>query len=88
MKLKTVEKICKSAGVVAFIAMILLSVACFVVAFFQDPYIDYHNSYFRFDEKNERIEIVDGYVMDEGHSYEWVETPNGYDLIIHFVKGE
>lgn len=74
--------------VVAIIALSVSMVVCFVGSFFQDPYISYHNSNFRFDEKNRKIEIADGYVMDEGHSYEWVETESGYDLVIHFVKGE
>lgn len=73
---------------VAIIALLVLMVGCFVGSFFQDPYISYHNSNYNFDEKNRKIEIIDGYVMDEGHSYEWVETESGYDLVIHFVKGE
>lgn len=51
------------------------------------PYIEYRNSSFNFDTNNEKIEIIDGYTLDQGNSYEWVETEDGYDLIIHFKKG-
>ena len=51
------------------------------------PYIEYHNSSFNFDSKNEKIEIISGYTLNQGNSYEWVETEDGYDLIIHFTKG-
>lgn len=51
------------------------------------PYIEYRNSSFNFDSKNEKIEIIEDYVLNQGNSYEWVETENGYDLVLHFVKG-
>ena len=51
------------------------------------PYIEYRNSSFNFDTKNEKIEIIEDYVLNQGNSYEWVETENGYDLVLHFVKG-
>lgn len=51
------------------------------------PYIEYRNSSYNFDTKNENIEIMDGYVLNQGNSYEWVKTEDGYDLIIHFTKG-
>lgn len=50
------------------------------------PYIEYHNSCYALDHKNRHIEILNGYEMEQGNSYEWVETENGYDLIIHFAK--
>ena len=50
------------------------------------PYIAYNNSTYRFDTKNRRIEVPEGYVLNQGDSYAWVETEDGYDLIIHFVK--
>jgi hypothetical protein len=50
------------------------------------PYIEYHNSCYALDHKNRQIEILNGYEMEQGNSYEWVETENGYDLIIHFAK--
>lgn len=51
------------------------------------PFIYYHNSYLNFDNKNREIELPDGYTLNQGNSYEWVETEEGCDLIIHFVKG-
>ena len=50
------------------------------------PYIEYRNSSLNFDTKNEKIKVIDGYILNQGNSYEWVETEGGYDLIIHFVK--
>jgi uncharacterized protein YcfL len=52
------------------------------------PYIEYRNSSLNFDTKNEKIKVIDGYILNQGNSYEWVETEDGYDLIVHFVKGE
>lgn len=51
------------------------------------PYIEYRNSSYNFDTQNEKIAIIDGYALNQGNSYEWVQTENGYDLVIHFVKG-
>ena len=51
------------------------------------PYIEYRNSSYNFDSKNEKIDIIDGYYLNQGNSYEWVATDNGYDLVIHFEKG-
>jgi hypothetical protein len=51
------------------------------------PYIEYRNSSYNFDSKNEEIEVLDGYVLNQGDSYEWAETESGCDLVIHFVKG-
>jgi hypothetical protein len=51
------------------------------------PRIEYRNSSYNFDANNREITVLDGYVLDQGNSYEWVETEDGYDLIIHFEKG-
>lgn len=40
----------------------------------------------RFDEYNRTIVLDDGYVLNGGHSYDIVETEDGYDLILHFVE--
>lgn len=50
------------------------------------PRIIYQNTSYRFDEYNRTIVLDDGYVLDGGHSYDIVETENGYDLILHFVE--
>lgn len=43
------------------------------------PRIIYQNTSYRFDEYNRTI------VLDDGYSYDIVETENGYDLILHFI---
>lgn len=43
------------------------------------PRIIYQNTSYRFDEYNRTI------VLDGGHSYDIVETEDGYDLIFHFI---
>lgn len=49
------------------------------------PRIIYQNTSYRFDEYNRTIVLDDGYVLDGGHSYDIVETENGYDIIFHFI---
>lgn len=49
------------------------------------PYIEYRNSSFNYDSYNRIIKVEAGYVLNEGHSYDVIETKDGYDLIIHFV---
>lgn len=44
------------------------------------PRIIYQNTDYRFDEHNRTI------VLDDGYSYDIVETEDGYDLILHFVE--
>lgn len=44
------------------------------------PRIIYQNTSYRFDEYNRTI------VLDDGYSYDIVETEDGYDLILHFVE--
>lgn len=43
------------------------------------PRIIYQNTSYRFDEYNRTI------VLDGGHSYDIVETEDGYDLIFRFI---
>lgn len=50
------------------------------------PRIIYQNTSYRFDEYNRTIVLDDGYVLDGGHSYDIVETEDGYDLIFHFIS--
>jgi hypothetical protein len=51
------------------------------------PYIEYRNSAYNFDPYNREIPIEDGHILDEGNSYEIIETESGYDIVLHFVKG-
>ena len=52
------------------------------------PHMVYWNSGYRFDQYNRWFEVQDGYLLDEGHTFDIVETECGYDLILHFVKEE
>ena len=47
------------------------------------PRIVYQPTYWTFD--NRIIDIDDSYILDDGHSYDIVETEDGYDLILHFI---
>ena len=47
------------------------------------PRIVYQPTYWTFD--NRIIDIDDNYILDDGHSYDIVETEDGYDLILHFI---
>lgn len=49
------------------------------------PRLEYRNSSYNFDPFNREIQIEDGFILDEGHSYDVVETDSGYDVVIHFV---
>lgn len=54
----------------------------------QYPYLKYYNSCYNFDSFNREIQIEDGFVLDEGHSYDIVRTEGGYDVVLHFVPME
>lgn len=51
------------------------------------PRMEYRNSSYNLDPYNHEIPIESGYVLDEAHSYDVVETEDGYDIVFHFVKG-
>ena len=51
------------------------------------PVLRYRNSVYNMDPYNREIPVQNGYILDEGNSYEVVETDGGYDLVLHFVKG-
>lgn len=72
----------RKCGVLAFCLVVLLgTTAC------STPRIEYRNSSYNFDPYNREIPIESGYVLDEAHSYDVVETEDGYDIVLHFVKG-
>ena len=54
---------------------------------FEYPRIVYRNSTNNFDPFNRVIPVKDGFVLDEGNSYDIMETDSGYDIVIHFVEG-
>ena len=37
-------------------------------------------------EDNVRIKVKAGYVLNQGHQYDVIDTENGYDLVLHFVE--
>lgn len=49
------------------------------------PQLLYYNSSSNFDKFNRKIQIEDGFILDEGHSYDVVKTDGGYDVVLHFV---
>lgn len=51
------------------------------------PYLEYLNSGFRFDSDNQLIRLPDGYILNQGHPYDIVETDAGCDVIIHLIEG-
>lgn len=51
----------------------------------QYPCLKYRNSSYNFDPFNREIPIEDGFILDEGHSYDVVKTDDGYDVVLHFV---
>lgn len=52
------------------------------------PVVTYHNSSWNFDPDNREIAIRPGYILNQAHSYDIVETSDGYDLVIHFIKDD
>lgn len=52
------------------------------------PRLEYRNSAYNLDPYNREIAVEDGFYLDEGHTYDVVETDSGYDLVLHFVECE
>lgn len=52
------------------------------------PYLRYKNSDADGDSKDRWIEVRDGHELSEGHSWDIIETDQGYDMVLHFVKTE
>ena len=52
------------------------------------PRLEYRNSSNNLDSYNREIAVDDGFVLDEGHSYDIVDTEEGYDIVLHFVEKE
>ena len=47
------------------------------------PRVVYEPSYWEFSTV---IPMQDGYDLDQGHMYDTIDTEQGYDLVLHFVK--
>ena len=52
------------------------------------PRIEYRNSTYNVDPYNREIPIPEGYVLNEGYSFDIIETGAGYDVVLHFVESE
>lgn len=74
-----------SAGVILLLTMTACSAGRDIGTTY--PRVEYRNSSYNFDPYNREISIESGYVLDEAHSYDVVEIENGYDIVLHFVKG-
>ena len=82
----------KALGVAATLAACIAMTGCVGAGTGRDyspkyPVLRYRNSVYNMDPYNREIPVQDGYILDEGNSYEVVETDSGYDLVLHFVKG-
>lgn len=55
-------------------------------AFEEDyPYIRYQNDIWNDGTYDRHIKVPDGYIINDGHSYDVVETEDGFDIVFHFV---
>lgn len=80
----------RKRGVLAFCLVVLLGItACSAGRDISLTYpkVEYRNSSYNLDPYNREIPIESGYVLDEAHSYDVMETEDGYDIVLHFVKG-
>ena len=50
------------------------------------PYIKYQHNVWTYDNYNKIVEIQNGYILDQGHSYDIIKTEEGYDVIFHIIK--
>lgn len=82
----------KALGVAAALTACIAMAGCAGMGVGRDyspkyPVLQYRNSEYNMDPYNREIPVQNGYILDEGNSYEVVETDSGYDLVLHFVKG-
>lgn len=73
------------------ILIIAVAIAALLVGCSQTthyPYVWYLNSDLTNDNKSRKIEVRDGYELSEGHSWDIIETDQGYDLVLHFIEKE
>lgn len=71
-----------------FVASSLLLTGCEADKGSQYPYLEYINSGYNFDDQNQLIDLPEGYILNQGHSYDVVETDAGYDVIVHLIKDQ
>lgn len=75
----------RKCGVLAFCLVVLLGTTACSAG--RDISPTYPRIEYRLDPYNREIPIESEYVLDEAHSYDVVETEDGYDIVLHFVKG-
>lgn len=75
----------KLGKIFIYINLLILSLLMLTGCTEKWPRIVYQNTSYRFDEYNRTIILDDGYVLNGDHSYDIVETEDGYDLILHFI---
>ena len=83
----------KALGAAATLAACIAMTGCVGAGAWRDyshkyQLLRYRNSDYNMDPYNREIPVQDGYILNEGNSYEVVETDSGYDLVLHFVKGD
>ena len=75
------EFIKKIAVLTTLIATAMLLVGCL-----DYPYMEYQHSCWNADLCNRIVDIPEGFILNQGHAYDIVETENGCDIIFHFVS--
>lgn len=71
------------AIIIAALALLLL---CGCEETSKYPYFEYRNSASNLDTLNRKVTVQSGYSLDEGHSYDIVETESGYDITFHLRR--
>lgn len=51
-----------------------------------NPYITVQNNGWTYSSYNRDIQIDKGYIMDQSHSYDIIQTEEGIDVVIHYLK--
>lgn len=52
----------------------------------QYPCVQYSPSNYRYDRRARTIPLDDNSTLIDNHPYDIVETENGFDVILHFIK--
>lgn len=72
--------------------ILLLAIICTICSILssckESPRICYYNSMNNYDNNNITVIINEGYMLDQGHSFDKEETENGFDITFHFIKNE
>ena len=71
----------------AFLSLLLLC-GCEKAIYPVYPHFEYRNSSSSLDMLNRTVNVRNGYVLDEGHSYDIAETDDGYDITFHLRRSD